>query len=441
MQLRRRFLSQLLGTLTIARAISLGDPRTAFANSTLKSSLPKVRAITHGPRFHWRGYYDKLLFDSSNRYVLANQIDFEHRTPEPDDILNVGMVDLEKNDRWIELGTTKAWNWQQGCMLQWFPGDEPCLLWNDRDRDHFVAKIMNVHDRKIRTLPLPIYCISPDGKWGLSVDFRRLNECRPGYGYAGIADPYASSQAPEQTGIWRVNLANGESKLILSYAQIAAIEYVPDVKLQYAPERSKHWFNHLLFSPNGERFLFLHRWRESPNNATRSELLKSGFSTRMFTANTNGSDLYVVDPFGKTSHFVWRDPNTIFAWAWHPSHQDRFYIYQDKSNKVETIGPDRMTVNGHNTYLPETNNQWILNDTYPDKGRQQHPYLYHVPSEKKVPLGHFLSPEAYIGEWRCDNHPCASRNGKHVLIDSPHEGKGRQVYLIDVAEIIDSVRS
>jgi hypothetical protein len=52
-------------------------------------------------------------------------------------------------------------------------------------------------------------------------------------------------------------------------------------------------------------------------------------------------------------------------------------------------------------------------------------------------LGHFFLPKEYGGEWRCDLHPNASRNGHLVTIDSPHEGNGRQVYLIDIKEIVN----
>ena len=82
-----------------------------------------ARANDHeGPKFHWFGYYDKLQFSPDNRYVLANQVDFEHRTPTPDDSIQVGMVDTQDGDDWIELGRSSAWCWQQGCMLQWLPG-------------------------------------------------------------------------------------------------------------------------------------------------------------------------------------------------------------------------------------------------------------------------------------------------------------------------------
>jgi hypothetical protein len=83
---------------------------------------PPIRAITSGPKQHWFGYYDKLQFDPTGRYVLSMEVDFEHRSPQPDDVIKVGMIDLGDNNRWTELGASRAWCWQQGCMLQWLPG-------------------------------------------------------------------------------------------------------------------------------------------------------------------------------------------------------------------------------------------------------------------------------------------------------------------------------
>ena len=64
-------------------------------------NLPPIRAITCGPRHHWFGYYDKLQFDPSQRYVLAMEVDFEHRSPRPEDVIRVGMIDLHDGDRWL----------------------------------------------------------------------------------------------------------------------------------------------------------------------------------------------------------------------------------------------------------------------------------------------------------------------------------------------------
>jgi hypothetical protein len=375
--------------------------------------------LTRGPRFHWFGYYDKLQFDPTGRYILSNQVDFEGRSPAAADQIRVGMVDTADGDRWIELGTSSAWNWQQGCMLQWVPGSKTDVLWNDRIDGQFVSHILNVKTGRKRTIPSAVYTLAPDGKWGITCDFRRLNDVRPGYGYAGVPDPNANSLIPEDTGIWRVDLKTGKRRMLISLPDAARIPYPGG----YSKE-AKHWFNHLLISPDGSRFIFLHRWRGYKEGRS--------FSTRLFTANADGKDLYITDPHGKTSHFVWRDPRHILAWAWHPSKGDRFYLYRDKSDQVEVVGDGVMTVNGHCTYLNRDNNRWILNDTYPDRERNQNVFLFDTATGQRRPLGSFHSPAAYTGEWRCDTHPRSSPDGTKVVIDSPHNG-GRQMYLIDIA--------
>src|SRR5690348_11712467 len=97
-------------------------------NADEKDSLPPVRVITRGPKHHWFGYYDKLELDATNRYVLGMEVDFQHRSPKPEDEIAVGMVDLKDNDRWVPLGRSTAWCWQQGCMLQWLPGRDDEII-------------------------------------------------------------------------------------------------------------------------------------------------------------------------------------------------------------------------------------------------------------------------------------------------------------------------
>jgi hypothetical protein len=143
--------------------------------------------------------------------------------------------------------------------------------------------------------------------------------------------------------------------------------------------------------------------------------------------------LHILDPRGKTSHFIWRDDARVLAWADHPSYGEKFYLFRDHTTEIAVVGPDVMTENGHCSYLP--GKRWILNDTYPDRQRMQHPYLYSVRSNTKTPLGHFLSPAPYQGEWRCDTHPRFSPDGTKVCIDSAHGGDGRQMYVIDISGI------
>lgn len=229
-----------------------------------------------------------------------------------------------------------------------------------------------------------------------------------------IPKPVNSRQT---TPVWKVDLKTGKQTLLISFADAAKIPYPPG----FSPN-AKHWFNHLLVSPDGKRFIFLHRWR---GDGDRS------FNTRLFTATAEGKDLYILDPHGRTSHFIWRDPEHVLAWAWHPSHENKFYLYRDKTERVEVVAPEIMTVNGHCTYLP--GNRYILNDTYPDKDRNQNIYLYDTETKRRIPLGSFHSAPEFTGEWRCDTHPRFSPDGRLVCIDSPHVGNGRQMHLIDIS--------
>jgi hypothetical protein len=408
---RRSFLrNNVAGGLALA-----GLARRSRADE--KESLPPVRVITRGPKHHWFGYYDKLEFDATNRYVLGMEVDFEHRSPKPEDEIVVGMVDLKDNDRWIPLGRSTAWCWQQGCMLQWLPGRDDEIIWNDRDGGHFVSRILNVKTGKQRTLTNPIYALSPDGRSAVSTSFSRLADTRPGYGYAGIPDPYANRLAPKETGIFRVDLETGRQELLFSLADVAAFG-----KPLASMEGAKHKFNHLLFNPDGTRFIFLHRW-SGPK----------GRQTRMLTATPNGTDLRVVDDNGMTSHFFWRDPKHVLAYSKH-SEGMGFYLFEDGGKQtIEIVGKGVLAGDGHCTYLP--GNEWILNDTYPDAKRTQHPHLYHVATRRRIALGHFPSPPEYKGEWRCDTHPRFSRDGKLVVIDAPTADAGRQLHLIDISAI------
>jgi len=386
------------------------------------AGYPPARVITHGPRHHWFGYYDKLQFDPAGRYVLGMQVPFEHRSPVGDDVITVGMVDLEEQDRWIDLGQSSAWNWQQGCMLQWLPGSESRVIWNDRAGDRFVSRILDVHSGTARTIPHPVYAVSPDGKTAVTPDFARIASVRPGYGYAGLKDVHAADPAPAESGIFNIDLETGESKLIISLADIAKVGDIPN-----AAPGIQHYFNHLLFSPDGSRFIALHRWRY-PNGRRL---------TRLITARPDGSDIRIVIPNGYASHFIWRDPQHILSQSKNylgSSSWGNFLFRDRNSGIVEQVGRGVLDGSGHLSYLP--GNEWILNDTYPQgPDRLQTPHLYHVASGRRIDLGKFHLPEIYTGEWRVDTHPRFSPDSRYVCIDAPHGNEGRQLHLIDISGI------
>lgn len=398
---------------------------TAQANAQdVTDRFPPRRYITSGPRHHWFGYYDKLQFDPTGRYVLGMEVPFEHRSPTADDVIEIGMVDLHDNDRWIHLGQSTAWNWQQGCMLQWLPGTDSTVIWNDRQGDRYVCRILDVKTKEARTIPHAIYSVSPYGKTAVTADFRRITDVRPGYGYNGLSDPNTDNLAPAESGIFRIDMSTGESTLIISLKEIARLGAIPN-----SQPGIKHYFNHLLFSPDGSRFIALHRWRY-PNGKRL---------TRMITATPDGDDIRIVIPNGYASHFIWRDARHILSQSKDllgNSNWGNFLFADREGPPLEEVGRGVLDGSGHLTYLP--GGQWILNDTYP-KGseRLQTPHLFHIKSGRRIDLGHFHLPKAYTGEWRVDTHPRLSRDGRFVCIDAVREGEGRQLCLIDISKLVE----
>src|SRR5258708_2562412 len=85
---RRQFVSTL-------SAVSIG----AALRAQDAARFPPIRQITRGPGFHWFGYYDKLQFSPDNRFVLSNKVSFEHRSPVAEDVIEVGMVDLQEKEK------------------------------------------------------------------------------------------------------------------------------------------------------------------------------------------------------------------------------------------------------------------------------------------------------------------------------------------------------
>ena len=410
---RRDFLS--------VSALALGSGNLV---ATQKPDTPvkvPARAVTKGAKHHFFGYYDKTPWDKTGRYLLANEIDFADRQPKPGEELTVGMVDLADGDRFLPLARTTAWCWQQGTMMQWLgSAPERDIVFNSYTDSEPTATILDVRTGKSRVLPRPIYVLSPDGTQAVSLDFARLHRLRPGYGYASYSERLAGQPAPEQLGIWWMDVTTGKNTLIVTLKQLAGFK--PDERFANA----HHWVNHLLFNPSGTRLVFLHRWKK-PNGRS--------WQTRMLTARPDGNDLRIAFDDGMVSHFDWKDDTTILAWARTQSNGNKFYTLDITRGEPQVIGADVLTQDGHCSYSPDR--KWILNDTYPDKVRLQWLMLYKVATGRRYDLNQFISPKQFTGAWRCDLHPRWNREGTQVCIDGCHDER-RQVYVLDVSEVIKS---
>ncbi len=383
-----------------------------------ENAYREAHAVTRGPHCHFFGYYDKTPWDETGRYLLGIQTTFMDRPPRPGETAVLGRIDTQSGNLWIPFAQTRAWNWQQGTMLHWL-GHTPdrALIHNDLRNGRLVSTARDLFTGEEREYPLPVYNVSRDGAQAVSLNFARVARTRPGYGYLGADDPTEGGLCPDDDGVYWMDLNTGEHRLILSLAQIAAIQ--PEESMRGA----EHWFNHLLFNPSGTRFIFLHRWKNKERNAWR---------TRLFTAKPDGTEIRPLNLHGMTSHFDWRGDAHVLAWAHEPSIGNRFFLYEDLSDAKEVVGEGVLTADGHCSYSPD--GRWILNDAYPGRDSRRALMLFDPAENRRIDIGRFLAPKALQGEIRCDLHPRWSRDGRKVCIDSAHEG-ARQMYVLDVGDL------
>jgi hypothetical protein len=305
-----------------------------------------------------------------------------------------------------------------GTMLRWLPGGEDRLItFNKREGETFYSVIRDVRSGQVRRLPRPIYSISPDGKYALTLNFSRLARTRPGYGYEGGRDAYADQGRPAEDGIFRMDMATGDAKLIISIDQAAGLRPKPSMA------RAEHWFNHIQINTDGSRFAWLHRWKPE---GTKS------WETRTLTANPDGSDVYILADEGYWSHYDWFSRDRLVAHAGFKGAKG-YHLFTDRTDKAEPLGKGVLGTDGHCSFSPDR--RWMLTDTYPDKQRLRTLLLYRMADGLRVDIGRFFAPPQIDGPTRCDLHPRWSRDGKKVSIDSVHEGT-RQIYLLDVEKVV-----
>lgn len=391
--------------------------------NTSEPDLLQAESVADKGELCFFGYYDKCPWDTSNNYLLCLKVPFDNRMPEPHEAAEICFFNSTTEKKLKKIGETRSWCWQQGCMLQWLTNNlERLIIYNDFQNGKYISVISDLSGAKKKILPLPVYAVSKDGKQAVSLNFGRLHHGRIGYGY--IAREYLDSDKlhPADDGIWHINLETGKYQLIISLDEI--VNFYP--KRDF--ESSFHYFNHLEFNPSGKRFVFLHRWFKRGKNNSRGQHF-----TRMFTANSDGSDLYLLADYGMASHFTWKDDSHLLAWANHSKAGCRYYLFKDQSENLAVIGKDILTEDGHPSYSPDK--RWILTDTYPNAQRLRTLILFDTKTSKRYDLGHYFAPFRFDGCLRCDLHPRWSHDGKSICFDSVHAGI-RNMYTLHVSDFI-----
>lgn len=383
------------------------------------SHFPIARPITSGPGHYFFGYYDKSCWDATGRWILGLRAGFMDRPPGPDDRVEVGVIDTEDGNRWTPVTETRAWNWQQGCMLQWVGGTRT-IIFNDRRQDQYIARKIDLDTGSETEIDRPIYGVNRTGTHAVSLNFSRLHHQRPGYGYAGVPDRWEQVAEPDDDGIYAIDLTTGETRLILKIAGVAQLARSADF------DGKMHRFNHAQFGGDPRRFAFLHRYR-APGDEVGT--------TRLMTADIDGGNLRCLSDHGMVSHYDWQQGDAILAWAARDGIGQRYFLFDDQESAPEPtiIGGAVLDRDGHCSFSPD--GRWVLTDTYPDETDHRTLILLEWVTGRRIDIGRFFAPPVADWQIRCDLHPRWNRDGTRICLDSLHEGP-RRMYVLDVSSIV-----
>lgn len=371
----------------------------------------------------WFGYYDKTPFSQDNSRVLAMAMTYtKDWSPKAADLpVKLGIFAwadvVAGKPAFRRFAETRTWSWQQGCMLQWFPRDpDRLVLYNRLIEGRYGSVIQDVFTRDIvKSYQMPVYAIDPVGRWGVSLNFSRLERLRPGYGYTNLPDETQADPCPDSDGIWRLDLESGESQMLLSLREMADFKPLPSMA------DGPHYVNHLLYSPDGTRVVFLHLW--TSDGCRRNRLMLYDFAD---------SSLHVLDDAAIVSHFNWLADDQLLCFRVPHEGNPGYYVYtlaRDHTARCAPMGPGLPSQDGHPSLSPS--GDLIVTDTYPDRTGDQLLCVYSMREKTLREVGRFFSPFRYRGPLRCDLHPRWDRTGTRICFDSAHRTK-RAICVLDL---------
>ncbi|MBQ3085110.1 MAG: hypothetical protein IJC46_06655 [Clostridia bacterium] len=365
---------------------------------------PEPTIITPDDGYHYFfGYYD-LPAEQKGRH-LCHRVAFMDRLPEADDIAELGWLE---NGEFHKFAETTAWNFQQGALLQWHGTKPDTVCYNVCENGRFSTVTHHLPSGEKRYTDRAAATLSADGNWGIGVDFGRIYDFRPGYGYAGWKDPYADCNAPAEDGAFLIDRNSGRSRQIIDYKTLAP--------LSGFTETQKVLINHVNFSPASDRFVMLVRnFREEGKM----------WSTSLVLSDLEGN-LRVILQNTMVSHYHWKNEAELLVYCEVAGKRSVYCIHLDNGHIVEYDMGREKNPDIHCCWSPDYRR--FIGDGYPVDGYR--PLMaYDMETGEWSELFRAFSVKPDIIDIRCDLHARFIQGGKFISFDTTHNNK-RQIAVI-----------
>lgn len=383
-----------------------------------------VQDITHGPASHFYGYIGHVgntPYAGDDRLLVALRAELQDRLPGTDDPADIVLIDSVNGYAVAPIEQTRAWNPQQGTMLYWNPDrDETQFFFNDRDPEtgkvftvlYDIRRRERVREYRFEDHPIGNGGVRQNGGRFAGINYARLARLRPVTGYAGAWDWTEGDPAPDDDGVWVVDIETGEADLIVSYAQMR------DALVERHPRAAEVplFVNHTLWNRDGDRLFFFVRGDFS-NRENRVNV--------PMTVRPDGSELTEQRVF-IGGHPEWESGSRMIGAV-----GDDLVLYDTATQQVvDTIGTPEIFPDPEGDTALSRDGGWIANGWKEDSGMRL--ALYRRSDGAWVHLGPFDISGYESGDLRIDPAPKWNRAGDRVVFPALAENGTRQLFEVRI---------
>jgi hypothetical protein len=408
---------------TIARFLN----RMPFLKQLVKSFYARVSYLQHKKSYIYQseyklkkiesdiecffGYYDKSP-STLDGYVLVNSTKYNTKDLPLKNGEKINICVFEP-DLLTQLFCveTNCFNWQQGSRAQWI--NEDLFIFNDFDplTQKYISRVFSKSSQsEHKVFNYPVQDLYRD-EYFISLNYQRLMALRPDYGYRNLPSSTDEELLDlENDGLWRIDFKSGDSKLLVSLADICLLGFISIF------DTAVHKVNHAMIAPDGTQFIFMHRYFAGQRRFDR-----------LILANAQSGQMKLLSDYGMVSHSFWLNNKTILGYMRGPANVDSYWLIDIITGEFTRFSVLDGLGDGH----PHVYGDWFVTDTYPDKARMQHLFLINWKTGEKKELGEFFHGFEFSGETRCDLHPRFSMDGNSVFFDSVFDGE-RKLYKLDL---------
>lgn len=389
----------------------------------------QIEQVTSGEKHHFFGYIGQcrtIPWNASGRYILGMEIDRIDRMPKPEEAATILLVDTQNDNQIIRVERTHAWNPQQGTMFYWNPlAPETQFFFNDRDIKtgkvfvvlYDIEKRKRIREYRFEDTPIGNGGVAADGSAWLGLNYGRLARLRLVTGYPEALDWSKDEIAPENDGIFVVDIKTGKKRLLVSYSQLEEklLEMNPNL------EHTGIFINHSLWNRDADRVYFYARagWDGSMGERVNTP----------FSINIDGSGLTAHEIF-IGGHPEWAEGSIVIGSRRDEDKKKRQVLYDVDTKKiVDTWGDPSVFPNPEGDVALSPDGKWFVNGHKKDSSNY---YTVYRRSDGAYFRSEGVDKGAYSGDIRIDPAPRWNRTNDAFLVPGIAKNGTRQMFLIRI---------